>query len=207
MKPPEAASRHFLPDLKRLPAKSVLEVAHDELPVFLRQYLFAPTWIVLAYGAFNVLVLAGLAYAGWQRREAGWEELLGGVGFGFFLTFFLAFSLHEALHLLGYKLLGAKKVALHFQQMMFLALCYDMAFGRRAFTFLAVLPFAVITPALLALLQLPLADFWHLALWGVLALHTAGCSGDFALVNYFHLNRHRRLFTYDEAGRSYFVEL
>jgi hypothetical protein len=46
------------------------------------------------------------------------------------------------------------------------------------------------------------------AVLAALGLHTAGTSGDWALLNYLWLHRERRILTYDDAelGETYFFE-
>lgn len=47
---------------------------------------------------------------------------------------------------------------------------------------------------------------WNLTIIGVLLAHTAMCSGDFGLLNYFEFNKDKKVVTYDDIEHkiSYF---
>ena len=50
------------------------------------------------------------------------------------------------------------------------------------------------------------AGVWPFFMLGVALVHTAGTSGDFAMLNYLWLTRHQAVYTYDDADThtSYF---
>jgi len=47
---------------------------------------------------------------------------------------------------------------------------------------------------------------WSLSLF--LFVHTTMCAGDFAFLNFYHINRKKKIYTWDDADRkeSYFYE-
>ena len=202
----------YVTDLDRLTISTATSVPHHELAPFVQKYMFVWTWITLAYWTFNVLILGAViavATAGLSGGGLDWfEDVFIGLGTGFFLTILIAFFIHETIHLAAYKLLGAKHVALRFKNMMFLALSNDIVLDRRQFYFLAILPFAVLTPIMIAAAVVT-QGFWQFVSLGILLLHTAGCSGDFALINYFYVNRDKNILTYDDVDRqvSHFYEV
>ncbi len=92
--------------------------------------------------------------------------------------------------------------------MMYPALSNDIVLDRRRFYLLAILPFAVLTPIMIGV-AFATQGLWQFVALGVLLLHTAGCSGDFALINYFYVNRTKNILTYDDVERqvSHFYEI
>jgi hypothetical protein len=70
------------------------------------------------------------------------------------------------------------------------------------------MPFVLITGGLLILLSfLELYPFY--VVLGILIPHTAGCSGDVALISYFYTNREKDIVTYDDIAKntSYFYQI
>lgn len=120
--------------------------------------------------------------------------------FGYAVICFVALvPIHEALHGAVYKAFGASDVRynISLRQFYAYAIAHHFVADRREFTWVALTPFVVINSLLILA-----AAFWSPAqffLLGVLLVHTAGTSGDFAMLNYLWLNRHQEVFTYDDA--------
>lgn len=186
---------------------------HKEIVAFIKRHSKDRNLINNAYLLINMAILMytiGKAYYAIQYQNAhAFDDVLAGTGLGFFLTIFVSFFIHETIHLIAYKILGAKKtsIKIDFKKFVFLAIADQFVMGRKAFYFLAILPFAVITTLLLAGLII-LNGYVHFVLLGILILHTAGCSGDFALISYFYKNKHLEIYTYDDIqkGESYFYQ-
>lgn len=123
------------------------------------------------------------------------------------VPFFLAFGgvlalvpVHEALHGLAYKWVGAPQVSYgaKWDKLLFFAIADGFALGHRAFRVVALAPFVVISMGLILSLILVPTGF-KLFFFTLLFIHTAVCLGDFALLNYFQRHDHTKLITVDRA--------
>lgn len=124
------------------------------------------------------------------------------------LLFFGWIPIHEGLHVLAYRLAGARDVRLeaHWKQGYFLALAPGFVADARSFLFIAFLPFLIISLAHLALVLYIKAE-WVALFWGSFILHTLGCVGDFAAADLFIQNRQWEVVTFDEpSGITYFLK-
>lgn len=127
----------------------------------------------------------------------------------FGLLIFILLPIHEAIHGLVFKLLGAKKVGFGWTPKSLMVYAYSQKFvmSLKENAIVAVMPFLVITLGLgIAFFEWP---EYKLLISTAAVLHTYGCLGDFILIKYFIKNRHKQMFTYDdidEAGMTYFFE-
>ena len=86
-----------------------------------------------------------------------------------------------------------------------MAIAHLFITARKAFYFIGLTPFVIISMVALAGAVLSPPAYrvmWLSALW----LHATMCAGDFGLMSYFRENRHRDVVTYDDAEQelSYF---
>ncbi|MBL0095147.1 MAG: DUF3267 domain-containing protein [Bacteroidetes bacterium] len=124
-----------------------------------------------------------------------------------FFVFFLIVPIHELIHGIGYKLAGAEKVSYKaiWKQMIFYAMADRFVARKKQFVLLAIAPFVLINTLFITLfLYLPEPVSW--VSYGALLMHTAGCSGDFALMSYFYNYWEKNPVTYDDVvgQMSYF---
>lgn len=127
----------------------------------------------------------------------------------FGLLIFVLLPIHEGIHGLVFKILGAEKVGFGWTPKTLMVYAYAQKFvmSLKENAIVAVMPFLVITLALLiAFFTLP---EYKTLIVSTFVLHTYGCLGDFILINYYFKYRHKQMFTYDdidEAGMTYFFE-
>lgn len=117
--------------------------------------------------------------------------------------------IHEVLHIFPYFLGGARKIriGMDLRQYLFYVTAHRFVASPLLFRIVALVPFITITAALLLLIwYLPGLWKWSLSLF--LFVHTTMCAGDFALINFYHINRPKKIFTWDDAdaGIAYFYE-
>ncbi len=127
----------------------------------------------------------------------------------FGLLIFVLLPIHEGIHGLVFKVLGAEKVGFGWTPKTLMVYAYAQKFvmSLKENAIVAVMPFLVITLALL-IAFFALAEYKTLIV-STFVLHTYGCLGDFILINYYFKYRHKQMFTYDdidEAGMTYFFE-
>jgi hypothetical protein len=122
------------------------------------------------------------------------------------LSFFALLPIHELIHAVFYKIAGAQDVRFgaSLRQVYAYAIAHHFVANRLVFTWVAIAPFIVINSILvLGAIFLQQNAFY---LIGVLFLHTAGTSGDFAMLNYLWVHRHQVIYTFDDAveNKTYF---
>ncbi|GAB3640980.1 DUF3267 domain-containing protein [Spirosoma arcticum] len=126
-----------------------------------------------------------------------------------FIGFFILLPIHEFIHGLAFKRVGAPKIGYGYSLKSLMVYAYSQNFPAttRELAFVAALPFVIITAGLLFGWVL-LPAYW--LFWVILLLiHTSACIGDFVLINYHRKNRHRTIYTYDDVEnerKTYFFE-
>ena len=179
-------------------------LAHQELIVFVKDYFFRNNFIILFYWLFNIIIVVSGIYLIFSSPAVGirFEKLLLGIA-----AFFLLIPVHELIHGLGYKLAGAPKVSYKavWRQMVFYAMADQFVARKKAFILLAIAPFLLLN-SLLIYLFFSIPEPYSWIAYGALLMHTAGCSGDFALMSYFITYWDKDPVTYDivDGGVTFF---
>jgi len=160
--------------------------------------LYLLSALAVALGYFYWVIKNDIYYT---RMPAGLWFMLGMV------VFFPLIPLHEGLHLLAYHRAGARKlfVKAEWKKGYFLAGAPNFVADGRSFVFVAFLPFVLIT-VLHLLIILTVHAEWVTMLWGSLFMHTIGCVGDFAMVDFLCKMKEGEVVTYDtEDGFTVFM--
>lgn len=121
----------------------------------------------------------------------------------------LIIPVHEALHIIPYYLFGARniKIGMDLKQYLFYVTAHKFVSDKQQFRIVAMFPFILINLTLLILIfMLPPLLKWSLSI--LLFIHTTACAGDFALLNFYFLNRDKDIYTWDDAEKkeTYFYE-
>jgi len=188
------------------PVKILLTLPHDDLVPFVKRYYFKEiSWVVLSHYFFSVLFLALWVQEGIDGAYdvTGWLSRFGLA----VVAFVVLIPLHEAMHGVVYWILGAKDIRFRVsvRNAYAYAIAHHYVASAREFTWIAMVPFLAITSLFAVLLAaFPGQSF---LIMGMILLHTAGCSGDWAMMNYVWFNRDKELYTYDDADMkvTYFV--
>ena len=134
--------------------------------------------------------------------------VVGQIAMGVVGLFLVVLPLHEGIHALFFKILGARQVGFGYSKkgMMVYAYAQRFVMTLRENALVAAMPFIFITIALVGLVMfLPgLKAAWII----LLLLHTLGCMGDFILIAHAWKNRKAGMYTYDDLSekRTYFFE-
>lgn len=188
--------------------RMISELRHDELIPFLQKQISWRTLWGRSYLCINIVLIGLLPYFAFIHPGSSNEELILNIGLGFCL-FFLLLPLHEIIHGLVYRMLGAKKVIYKFmwRKMVFYAVADRFIVNRKQFNLVALAPFVLINAVLLIVFFMVPSPA-NLVFYGALLLHTGGCFGDFALISYMHQYRNLTIATMDDAveERTYFFE-
>ena len=175
-------------------------IRHEELIDFAIEYFFRrPSWLTRFHHALSIATLAAIF-----ATASGFLSALHDFMEATVAVTIIVLPRHDALHAAAYWLAGARDIRWGFIPRMLAAyvVAENFVASRAVFVFVALTPFVVINTALvvLAIVWPKWAVFF---LW-VLLWHVAGASGDWALLNFYWLERRREIFTFDEGGTSYF---
>ncbi len=178
----------------------------DLLP-FIMEERTHPSWLTRSFWGFLFLLIALAILDGFLTIEGlqfGWSALLEAFGVGIFFSLTLLILVHEALHGLAYKLIGAPHIYFggNWRKLYFYALADRFVVGKQAFFFVALTPFVLITLASLVSIFTWADAYWRWVLWGGLLMHTPNCLGDIYLMNFFLRSGPGPVYTYDDADEK-----
>ncbi len=182
---------------------------HQDIMPFLQQYIKKKTISAIFYYTFCGISLGVIgAYAALLYFSSGFkgEDVFFHVSLGCLLPFLLI-PLHEYLHAIAYKWVGASNTSydVNWKKFYFMAVADKFVANRQEFLVVAWLPFTVIS-LLSFLLCWVTPPLWGLTMTTTIGIHAAFCSGDFALISYFEYHKDKELITFDDVTNkvSYF---
>jgi len=184
------------------------ELDHKALIPFLKKHLKKHTLSSIFHNAFNFVMFATIValltndYIAGKSVLKGIAYILYGMGFTLLLI-----PIHELIHGLAYKLLGAENTSFdaNLRKFYFMALADQFVANKKEFRIVALAPFVTITTAGFALLYF-VSGPWTYSILAAILTHAVFCSGDFGLLSYFDANKGKELVTYDVVATkmSYF---
>lgn len=123
------------------------------------------------------------------------------------LSVLLFAPIHELLHALAYKLIGANNIS-YFANLkkFYLATVSDKnVLNVKEFKIVALLPFVFVLVFAL-FLSTQVDTYGMLWLLSFVFTHNMFCGGDFSFLNYMEVNKHKGIVTFDdkEKGKTYF---
>lgn len=188
--------------------QKIQDLDHQEMVPFLLENIKErnPVTGFFKHGTMLLIAVVLFAWIGrWNTSDFLWG-LIAGIAF----TFTIGLVLHEMLHLLVYKLMGAKETKLItlWDQGAVVAVANHFVVSNREFYWLAFTPFAVLTAAGLA--GLFWANGWILyAISFFIIFHATACIGDFSLAGFMYKHRKEGVYTFDDADeqKSYFYRM
>jgi len=190
--------------------RHLLTIPYSELVSFVLDYIGRKTVLTLFFWSV-CLVFLGLAVtvriniSGYfEFRNIFFHTLTGLV-----ILPILIIPFHELLHVIPYLISGARniRVGMDLSQYIFYVTAHRYVASPLQFRVVAVIPFIIISIiSLFLVFYLPGLWKWSLSLF--LFAHATMCAGDFAMLNYYHINRHRKIYTWDDADlkEAYFYE-
>lgn len=190
--------------------RQLIKIPYDELIPFILDYLRRKSGLIVFFWSACILTL-GLALTVRVNLSGyfPYKYLLLHSILGLVVFPLLYIPVHELLHIIPYYLTGAKniRVGMDLKQYMFYVTAHRHVTTRKQFGFVAWFPFTI-TTIILVYLVLSVPGLWKWSLSLFLFVHTTMCAGDFAMLNYFRVNRKKKLFTWDDADEkmAYFYE-
>jgi Putative zincin peptidase len=204
MKTPKPEDLHNETQFKKL-----ITLQYDDIISFVFRNIKKPTPAVYFYFISNALLLLSFLYLLISGFGETFVSIVKQLVVGILVGSFLVIPVHETVHGIAYKLIGAPKI--HFgadlKQMIFYVAADKYPVGRKGFYFIALAPFFFINLASIALLIFPEISLLPFTV-SFLLFHNIMCIGDFAMVSYFQQKKDKELYTYDDHKKkvSYIFE-
>lgn len=208
---PEKKTSISVEQLSNNPAfKLFSEVNYQQLLPFLIPYMKRLSVPMIFFYGFNLLFLGDILFLFQKilsQASLSLFQLFSLWGVSFLLTLLLI-PIHELLHGVAFKILGAKHLTfgVNWNYLMFYVTSDGMVLSKSQFYFLALVPFCVISGLLsLFLFSSSAVIQWTTA--NVLFAHATCCIGDFSLMSFFYVEtKGKNAFTYDNVEKmtSYF---
>jgi len=155
-------------------------------------------WILLAIAAFLIIWFwPGIRYSQENPR------IFFGLATGLTLLPVLLIPVHEGLHLITFRLSGAKDIryGADLRQGIIYVTAHRFVADTRLFSAVAFTPFVVIT-ACIGAAMIVSPPWWQWVLSFTLFTHTTMCAGDTALIGFMRGFRQRNAYTWDDADRK-----
>ena len=184
----------------------------DELKEFIIENMKSKTKYTIFYNVvFMLMVFLGFAFLSYHFNSENVEtiSLLLYLGGGIVVAFSLIIVLHEWIHGMIYKMLGAPRVVYggDIKKFIFYAAAPMFVLGKADFFKVAMAPFVIITLLSILIFALGSIEIKCFAI-GLLMAHTMACGGDFAMMSFFEKNKEKEILTYDDMENKtiYFYE-
>ncbi len=197
-----------LQDVSRF--RQIESVPYGDLVGFVLDYLRRKTWITLFFLTACIITI-GLAL-NIRISISGYfpfRNILMHTILGFIVFPVLLIPVHELMHIIPFFFTGARRIRIgaDLKQYIFYVTAHRHVMSKNAFIPVALVPFAIISVTLIILI-LYLPGLWKWSLSILLFVHTTMCAGDFAMLNFYFINRKRKIYTWDDADEkmAYFYE-
>ncbi len=190
--------------------RQILAISYKDLVPFIFEYLQKKSGLIIFFCSVCLifLVLAiriRFNIAGYfPESQIFLHSFLGMIIFPI-----ICIPFHELLHIIPYVISGAKRIriGMDMTQYLFYVTAHRHVTKSIQFKIVAVIPFIIISLIFLFLVFY-LPGLWKWSMSVFLFVHTTMCAGDFALLNFYFLNRKKKIFTWDDADEkmAYFYE-
>ena len=158
-----------------------------------------PAYAYFGYNLLNLVVLSVFVIYSTSSETYVFLDFVKFIIAGALIGSILVIPVHELIHGISYKLIGAPKIhfGADFRQMIFYVASDKFVLGRRAFYIVALSPFILIN-LITFLLMLSFSAQLTAGSLSFLLFHNTMCIGDFAMVSFFAGNKNKDLYTYDD---------
>jgi hypothetical protein len=189
----------------------VRELSFQDMIPFVLAQMKGKGMMSVIYLVVNLVIfglIAMIIAVGLFKGTITWRVIIGQSLAGIVSGSLLVIPVHELLHGLAYRILGAKRIrfGVDLKQLIFFVTADRYPVSGNQLYFLALVPFAVINIATIVLVLVVIPEFILVA--GLFLLsHNIMCIGDFAIANYVYRSG-GRLYSSDEPDKkkSYFYE-
>lgn len=187
------------------------KLSHSGIKSFVRDQLSDPTPLIRHYMIYQLIMIAtGFLFVFFAIRSATetYYQPLTIVLFTLFFSFSLLILIHELIHGVALKILGAKEVSFgaDLRKFIFYAEANLFVMNRREFTFIALAPLVLVKVVSLTGMFFSLGTPYFY-FWGMLmCIHSLFCAGDIGILSVFYRHKASDIYTYDDHEKkiSYF---
>mgnify|MGYP001799620677 CR=1 FL=1 len=204
-------SKYQVEDLKAPEFQLIDQLQHNDLMPFIKKAYEQRNTIYYCYNGLTIvfmIVLFTLMLKEVVRGELRFSTEFIYFSYGILATFTLI-PLHEYIHAVAYKYVGAKKTSydMNLRKFYFMAMADKFVVNSREFRIVVLAPFITISIGCV-ILFIFLPGMWKFAAFGLFFTHSMFCSGDFGFLSYLNNHKTKDIYTYDdkEKGESYFFE-
>jgi hypothetical protein len=190
--------------------RQILAISYHDLIPFILDYLRRMSGLTVFFWSACIIFLVTAIRV--RINIIGYfpkPDILFHSALGLVIFPLLCIPVHELLHIIPYFISGAKKirVGMDLKQYLFYVTAHRQVATPLQFRIVAVTPFLFIS-VIFTLLIFLLPGLWKWSLSLFLFVHTTMCAGDFALLNFYFLNRNKIIYTWDDADKkmAYFYE-
>lgn len=190
--------------------RHILSISYSDLVSFVLDHLRRNSSVMIFFWSVCIIT-AGIAFTV-RMNIAGYfpfRNILIHSLLGFIVFPILIIPVHEFMHVIPFWLTGAKNIraGADLKQYIFYVTAHRHVMNAGQFRLVALIPFISLTIALLALVVF-LPGLWKWSMSALLFVHTTMCAGDFAMMNFYYVNRRRKIYTWDDADEkmAYFYE-
>ncbi|MCJ7448437.1 MAG: DUF3267 domain-containing protein [Bacteroidales bacterium] len=190
--------------------RELLKIPYDELITFVLDYIRRKSGLMVFFWSVCIIFI-GIAL-NVRINIAGYfpfKNILFHSMLGLVIFPVLCIPVHESLHIIPYFFSGARKIriGMDLKQYMFYVTAHRFVTTKGQFWLVALTPFITTSLALLFLIFI-LPGLWKWSLSLFLFVHVTMCAGDFALLNFYWLNKKKKIYTWDDADQkmAYFYE-
>jgi hypothetical protein len=204
-------SKYKVDDLKEPEFVLMDKLNHSDLFPFIKKAHQKRNLVFYFFNAINLLfgiVLLTLMLKEVVKGDFRFSEEFTYFSYGLISTFALI-PLHEYIHALAYKFVGATNTSydMNLRKFYFMAMADKFVADSKEFRIVILAPFVSISIVCL-ILYVSFSGIWKFYPVGLFFTHTLFCSGDFGLLSYLESNKSKEIYTYDDKarGESYFFE-
>ncbi len=190
--------------------RQIFEIPYNELIPFILDYLKKKSYVTVIFWSACLIFLmlavnVRINIAGFFPRV----NILFHSFIGLILFPIMCIPVHEMLHIVPYYFSGARniRVGMDLNQFIFYVTAHRYVATPLQFRIVALTPFILIS-VISTLLIFLLPGLWKWSFSLFLFAHATMCAGDLALLNFYFLNRDKKIYTWDDADKkiAYFYE-
>lgn len=190
--------------------RHLLTIPYNDIVPFVFEYIRRHTGVTVLFWSLCIItsglaVIIGINISGIY----GFSQIIPHTLLGLIAFPVMIIPVHESLHVLPFLFTGLRKIriGMDLNQFIFYVTAHREVITPVKFKIVAIVPFLVFTIALTVMIYF-LPGLWKWSLSLLLFVHTTMCAGDFAMLNFYYLNREKRIITWDDADlkEAYFYE-
>ena len=181
------------------------EMTHTSLAEFVIEYFIRRrTWLVWLHHAMSLAAIAAVVLM-IAAQDLAVGRVFTVFGLAFLTLLIVILPLHELLHAVAYRLMGARDIRWDYSVKMAAVwvVAHHFVATTRPFLFVALAPFTINVALIAGAIAYPKLAVYLLF---VLIWHLHGAIGDWSLLNFIWIHRRRGFWTFDDADlkKSYF---